>query len=264
VGTDRNWTGSQFNQANWYVFGRMAWDPELSAQQIAEEWIRQTLSNDPSVIAPVSQMMMGSREAVVNYMTPLGLVHLMGTHHHYGPAPWVSELTRPEWNPTYYHRAVSAGIGFDRTASGSNAVAQYNPAVGKRFAERATTPDELLLFFHHVGWNETLRSGRTLWNELVERYSAGVAAVRTMRTTWAGLHGKLDEQRYSEIAAFLKIQADEAQWWRDASLQYFRSFAGLEIPPEYEQPAHPLEFYRALTCPADVTRPRCPEIASPE
>jgi len=264
VGTDRNWTGSQFNQANWYVFGRMAWDPDLSSQQIAEEWIRQTLSNDPSVIAPVSEMMMGSREAVVNYMTPLGLAHQMATNHHYGPGPWVSDQTRPEWNPTYYHRADAAGIGFDRTASGSNAVAQYNPAVGNLFADRATTPDDLLLFFHHVGWNDTLSSGRTLWNELVDRYSKGVATARAMRTTWAGIEGKLDEQRYGEIAGFLKIQADEAVWWRDASLQYFRSFAGLEIPPEYEQPAHPLEFYRALTCPVDVTKPRCPEIYSAE
>jgi alpha-glucuronidase len=260
VGSDRSWTGSQLNQANWYVFGRMAWEPALGAQQVAEEWVRETFSNDPNVIEPVTGMMMGSREALVSYMTPLGLAHQMATGHHYGPGPWVSDLKRPEWNPTYYHHADASGIGFDRTASGSNAVAQYAPEVGKRFANRATIPLEHLLFFHHVGWSEPLSSGRTLWQELVDRYSTGVEQARALGTTWQTLQGRLDEQRFTEIAGFLKIQADEAQWWRDASLAYFGSISGLPLPPGYEPIAHPLSFYQGLTCPADRTRPRCPEI----
>ncbi|MEO8178391.1 MAG: alpha-glucuronidase family glycosyl hydrolase [Deltaproteobacteria bacterium] len=264
VGSDRNWSGSHFNQANWYVFGRMAWDPEISAQQVAEEWVRETFSNDPSVVGPVTNLLMTSREAVVNYMTPLGLAHLMATHHHYGPGPWVSDQSRPEWNPTYYHKADAQGLGFDRTASGSGAIAQYAPAVAARFSSRASVPDELLLFFHHVGWNETLRSGRTLWNELVDRYSSGVSSARALGRTWRSVQGKIDEQRFGEIARFLKIQAEEARWWRDASLAYFSTFSGLPIPAKYEPPLHPLGFYQALRCPADVTKARCPEVYGPE
>jgi alpha-glucuronidase len=260
VGTDRNWTGSQFNQANWYVFGRLAWDPEASSQSIAEEWVRETFSNDPSVIGPVTGMMMASRQALVNYMTPLGLAHQMASHHHYGPGPWVSNLKRPEWNPSYYSRADARGLGFDRTSTGSDALSQYAGPVRDMFGSRATVPDDFLLFFHHVGWNETLRSGRTLWNELVERYSAGVSAARGLSTTWATVEGKIDEQRFHEVAGFLKIQADEARWWRDASLETFATFSGLPIPPPYDPPLHPLEFYQGLKCPADVTKARCPDV----
>jgi alpha-glucuronidase len=262
VGSDRNWTGSHFNQANWYVFGRLAWDPDLAAQAIAEEWVRQTFGNDAAVVAALTSMMMASHQAVVNYMTPLGLVHLMAAGHHYGPAPWVADLSPDEVNPAYFHRADSIGIGFDRTASGSDAVSQYAPDVGRVFSDRDAIPEDYLLFFQHVGWNETLRSGRTLWHELVDRYSAGVSAARDQRGAWNGLRTKIDARRFAEVAEFLRIQADEAQWWRDASLQYFRTFSGLDIPPEYEQPAHTLEFYRALTCPEDATKPRCPEIYS--
>jgi alpha-glucuronidase len=257
VGTDRNWTGSHFNQANWYVYGRMAWDPDLSAEAIAEEWIRLTLSNDPAVVAPVTEMMMASRQAVVDYMTPLGLVHIMAEGHHYGPGPWVAGLSRPDWNSVYYHAADAAGIGFDRTATGSDAISQYFSPLREQLADRATVPDELLLFFHHVGWGEVMRSGRTLWNELVHRYSGGVDAVRSMKASWEAVRGKIDEQRFGEVAEFLRIQDYEAKWWRDAALQYFRQFASLEIPEGYAAPAFPLEFYQGLTCPPDRTRPRC-------
>jgi alpha-glucuronidase len=263
VGSDRNWNGSHFNQANWYVFGRMAWDPEISAQQVADEWVRETFSNDPNVVGPVTSMMMQSREALVNYMTPLGLAHQMATGHHYGPGPWVSDQSRPEWNPVYYAKADAQGIGFDRTATGSDAVAQYAAPVGAMFADRAKIPDDFLLFFHHVGWNETLSSGRSLWNELVNRYSSGVSTARALGMSWSSVQGKIDEQRFGEIAGFLKIQADEARWWRDASLDYFGTFSGLPVPPEYEQPLHPLDFYQGLTCPADVTKARCPEVYTP-
>ena len=259
IGTDRNWTGSQFNQANWYVFGRLAWNPSLTSAAIADEWIRMTFSNDVAVVEPVKHMMMTSREAVVNYMTPLGLVHIMATGHHYGPGPWVSQ-GRPDWTPVYYHRADTLGIGFDRTASGSNAVDQYFPPVRARYSERGSDGDSLLLFFHHVRWTDTTRSGRTVWGELVARYNAGVDTVRSMRRAWSGLRGSIDGRRLEEVASFLEIQEKEAVWWRDAALQYFRQYSRMPIPAEYEQPAHPLSFYLSVKCPVDARRARCPEV----
>ena len=265
IGSDANWTGSHFNQANWYAFGRMAWDPDASARDIAEEWIRQTFSNDPAVVGPVTAMMMGSRQTVVDYMTPLGLVHLMGTGHHYGPAPWVSTLGTPNWNPCYYHRADRAGIGFDRGTGpgGSGAVAQYAPQVRERFANRATVGDDLLLFFHRVGWDDTVASsGRSVWHELVHRYSAGVDGVQAMRDTWQRMRGRIDERRFTEVEYFLRIQHHEARWWRDASLLYFASVAGKPLPAGYAAPAHDLPWYRSLAgrCPADAAKPRCPDV----
>jgi alpha-glucuronidase len=262
IGTDRNWTGSQFNQANWYVFGRMAWDPSATSEQIAEEWARATFTNQPRVVSKIKDILLASHQAVVDYMTPLGLVHIMATGHHYGPGPWVSDLSRPEWNPTYYHRADAAGIGFDRTATGSNAVEQYFSPVRAQFADRGSVPDAFLLFFHHVGWRETLRSGRTLWDELVYRYHEGAKAARDMRDTWNGLRGKVDQQRFDEVAGLLDIQADEARWWRDSALVYFQTFSGMPISPEYERPALTLEQYQAIsrTCPPDRNKPRCPPV----
>jgi alpha-glucuronidase len=262
IGTDRNWTGSQFNQANWYVFGRMAWDPSATSAQVAEEWARATFSNQPRVVSAIENILLASHQAVVDYMTPLGLVHIMATGHHYGPGPWVSDQSRPEWNPTYYHRADATGLGFDRTATGSNAVEQYFSPVREQFAERARVPDAFLLFFHHVGWRETLRSGRTLWDELVYRYDKGVKAVRDMRDTWSRVRGEVDPQRFDEVAGFLDIQAAEARWWRDSALVYFQTFSGMPIPPEYERPALTLERYLAIskTCPPDRNKPRCPPV----
>ena len=259
VGTDRNWTGSHFNQANWYAFGRFAWDPEIHAADVADEWVRATFSNDPAVVAPVVAMMVTSREAAVNYMTPLGLAHLMGTRHHYGPAPWVSR-GRADWTPVYYHRADVGGIGFDRTATGSNAVAQYFEPVRERFASRETVPDSLLLWFHHVRWDERMRSGKTLWEELLDHYQRGVFAVRAMRVAWDGLRKRIDAGRHSEVALLLAIQEREARWWRDASTQYFATFSHLPFPADYPAPAHPLAFYMELRCPADPHRPRCDEL----
>ncbi|MCE4536939.1 family 78 glycoside hydrolase catalytic domain [Pelomonas sp. P7] len=266
IGSDANWTGSHFNQANWYAFGRLAWDPDASARDIAEEWVRQTWSNDPAVVGPVTRMMMASRQAVVDYMTPLGLVHQMGTDHHYGPSPWVKDLGNASWNPAYYHRADRDGIGFDRSESGSDAVAQYAPAVRDRFASRATVGDDLLLFFHHVGWDERLASGRSVWAELVHRYSAGVDAVHAMRETWQGLHGRIDGRRFAEVADFLRIQHHEARWWRDASLQYFASVSGRDLPAGYAAPGHALGWYQDLArrCPPDAAKPRCPEVYAGE
>ena len=259
VGTDRNWTGSQFNQANWYAYGRLAWDPRQSSADIADEWIRMTFSNDSSVVNPVKHMMLISREAVVDYMTPLGLAHIMATGHHYGPGPW-AELPRADQTPSYFHRADTIGIGFDRTPTGSNAVDQYFPPVRDRFANRSSVPDSLLLWFHHVGWNERMRSGNTLWDELVRHYYAGVDSVRSMQRTWNGVRGLVDAARFEEVASFLTLQEHEARWWRDAAVQYFQTLSREPIPTGYEPPTHPLSFYTALRCPADRRRPRCPEI----
>jgi alpha-glucuronidase len=249
VGSDRNWSGSQFDQANWYAFGRLAWNPQGSARSIADEWARMTWGNDPRLVATLVPMMMRSREAVVDYMTPLGLHHLMGTGHHYGPAPWVSDLSRPDWNPTYYHRADANGIGFDRTATGSNAVSQYAPEVAARFASLAAVPDDYLLWFHHVPWDYRLSSGETLWQALARRYDLGVSAVEGEGATWTSLAPYVDPERHAEVAAFLRIQRDEAKWWRDASLAYFQSVSKRPLPKGVTPPAHPLGWYRALSFP---------------
>jgi alpha-glucuronidase len=249
TGTDRNWTSHHFGQANWYAFGRLAWNLDLSPERIADEWVRMTFSSDPRVVERVVSMMMGSREAVVNYTGPLGLHHLMAANHHYGPGPWVDESwdggRRPDWTATYYHRADTRDIGFDRTASGSNAVAQYFPPVRDRFANRETVPEELLLWFHRARWDDTLSSGRTLWDELVHRYSAGVEYVREMQRTWENLDRLIDQRRFDDVRAFLAIQEKEARWWRDSSLLYFQTFSRMPISAAYEQPEGDLAEYMA-------------------
>jgi alpha-glucuronidase len=249
VGTDRTWSGSHFDQANWYAFGRLAWDPSLSARDIAEEWTRMTFGNHPRFVAPAVEMMMGSRQAVVDYMTPLGLHHLMATGHHYGPGPWVEDLERADWNPTYYHRADRNGIGFDRTAGGSGAVSQYAPELERRFSSLRTVPDDYLLWFHHLSWDHRTRSGRTLWHELVDRYSLGVEKVRRMRATWQRIGLYVDPRRRADVAAFLAIQEKEAGWWRDASIAYFQSVSRRPLPAGYAPPASSLEYYKSLAFP---------------
>jgi alpha-glucuronidase len=246
TGSDRNWSGSHFDQANWYAFGRLAWDPSLGSEQIAREWAAQTFSREPEFLSRVVPMMLASRQAVVDYMTPLGLAHLMGTGHHYGPAPWVCDLARPEWNPCYYHRADANGIGFDRTASGSNALEQYAPAVAERWRDPATIDENYLLWFHHVPWTFRTQSGRSLWAELVQRYDRGVAAVGAMAETWSELGPYVDPERHRDVAEHLAIQRSEAQWWRDASIAYWQSLHGLPLPAGASPPAHPLAYYRSL------------------
>jgi alpha-glucuronidase len=249
IGTDRNWSGSHFDQANWYAFGRLAWNPGLAARPIAEEWARMTFSNEQPFVASAVDMMMRSHQAIVDYMTPLGLHHLMATGHHYGPGPWVNDLERADWNPTYYHRADAAGIGFDRTSRGSNAVSQYAPELARRYGSRARVPEDYLLWFHHVGWDERMRSGRTLWEELVARYTKGVAEVAAMRRSWDALRRYVDSARHAQVAAFLAIQEQEAQWWRDASIAYFQSISRRPLPKGYAPPARDLDYYRSLQFP---------------
>ena len=246
VGSDRNWSGSPFDQANWYAYGRLAWDPLGGAEAIATEWAQQTFGPQPALVKPLVRMMMASREAVVDYMTPLGLHHLMATGHHHGPGPWVSELARPEWNPTYYHQADKEGIGFDRGAGGSKAVDQYAPGLAAAWGDVTKTPDELLLWFHHLSWKHRMASGRTLWHELVARYDRGVLAAGELKTSWQRLRPWLDARRFDEVAQHLAQQAIEAQWWRDASVAYFQCINGLRLPPGARKPPLPLDAYRAI------------------
>jgi len=248
TGSSRSWSGSQFDQANWYAFGRLAWDPQASAQSIAEEWTRMTWGNDQRIVKTVVPMMMGSRQAVVDYMTPLGLAHLMGTDHHYGPAPWVSDLQRPEWNPVYYHRADANGIGFERTMEGSNALSQYATEVQLGFVDVDNL--DFLLWFQHVPWDQKIElTGRTVWEELVWRYDHGLDEVRAMRRHWETLRGSVDEQRFAEVSAFLAIQEREAKWWRDACIAYFESVSHRPLPAGVAPPEHPLFYYEALRFP---------------
>ena len=249
IGSDRNWSGSQFDQANWYVFGRLAWDPEASTRDIATDWAKMTFSNDPRFVKPVVDMMMGSREAAVDYMTPLGLHHQMGRSHHYGPGPWVAGGERADWTSVYYAKAGPDGLGFDRTPSGSNATAQYAPAVGACFADLKCVDEKDLLWFHHLPWDYRLKSGDTLWDGLVKHYGRGVKYVDGMETTWAGLAPYVDPQRHAEVTDYLKIQRDEAQWWRDASVAWFGSFAKRPLPAGEKAPPKSLEDYEAMQFP---------------
>jgi alpha-glucuronidase len=249
VGNDLNWTGHPFAQANWYGFGRLAWDPYLDAGDIADEWLKCTFSNDENFIKPVKEMTTTSREAVVNYMTPLGLHHIMDTGHHYGPGPWVSNLARPEWNPVYYHKADKNGIGFDRSKTGTNATSQYAPEVEKLFDNLDSCPEKDLLWFHHVAWDYKLKNGETLWNGMALKYQEGVNQVKEMQQTWNKTEKYVDKERFKEVQMLLEIQYKEAKWWRDACLLYFQQFSGKELPKGVEKPTQTLSYFESLKFP---------------
>lgn len=249
IGTDRNWTGHVVLQSNWFVFGRLAWNPRLTAAKIANEWVRMTLSNDNRVVEKVSEMMMASRENTVNYMTPLGLHHIMGVGHHYGPGPWVDDLPRADWTSVYYHNADANGIGFDRTESGSNAIAQYFPPLRRIYSSADSIPEKFLLWFHHLPWDYEMRSGNTLWEELVLRYYAGVQAVEDMAKTWDGLEGKIDQNLFLQAQMAFDIQVAEARWWRDACVLYFQSKSQLPLPKGADSAQRSLSDYRNLQFP---------------
>jgi alpha-glucuronidase len=246
IGSDRNWCGHPFAAANWFAFGRLAWDHRVASEDIAADWLRMTFTNEERFVDRAKAMMLESREAVVDYMTPLGLHHIMAKDHHYGPGPWV-EHGRADWTSVYYHRADSMGLGFDRTPGGSDAVSHYFSPYREQLSRLDTCPEELLLWFHHVPWQHTMKSGRNLWDELCFRYNRGVEAVCRMQRTWVSLANLVDETRFELVRALLKIQEKEARWWRDACLLYFQTFSGLPIPAEYERPAGTLEYYRNLT-----------------
>lgn len=245
IGTDRNWTGHPFGQANWYAFGRLAWNPYLTADDIADEWLRMTFINNPTFIETVKPMMLNSRETAVNYMTPLGLHHQMAWSHHWGPGPWVN-IGRLDWTSPYYHKADSLGLGFNRSSTGSNAVSQYFPEVREKFDNIVTCPEEYLLWFHHVPWTYKLKSGLTLWEELCEKYYTGAENVQKMQNDWKAMESYIDKERFSQVSQLLQIQANEAIWWRNSMLLYFQQFSKLPIPANYEKPDKTLEYYKNL------------------
>ena len=236
TGTMKNWCGYVFAQSNWYAFGRLAWDPTLSSQQIAKEWSLQTITDNQAAIPTIVDIMMKSREAITDYMTPLGLHHLMGWSDHYGPQPWCAiEGARPDWMPTYYHKAADDGIGFNRSKTGSNATSQYQEALRVMYDDPNLCPKEFLLWFHHLPWNFYLMNGNTIWEEMCEHYFRGADRVATFQKQWKTLNGKVFPDVYKETEGKLAIQLDEAQWWRDACLLYFQQFSKMEIPASLGQ-----------------------------
>jgi len=243
IGDDRNWCGHPMAQSNWYTLGRQAWDPYSSPEEIANDWIRMTFSNDANIIDPMLNIMMGSREACVNYMTPIGLHHQMAWHHHYGPGPWIKDKPRDDWTSMYYSKASENGIGFDRTKTGSNAINQYFPPVAEMYGTIASCPENVLLWFHHLPWDYKMKSGHTLWDELCYKYYSGVDSVKVMQAKWISLQGKIDHERFEHVKSLLNIQVRDAIEWRNACILYFQTFSKMPIPEGLEKPGQTLEYY---------------------
>lgn len=246
IGTDINWCGHLFGQSNWYAFGRMAWNPELSSEEVADEWLRMTFNNNTSFVNPIKEMMQQSRETVVNYRNPLGLNHIMNFATHYGPGPWYKD---PHWDAKDYHKADETGIGVDRTSKGSNVVNQYAKPLAEILENLNTCPQKDLLWFHHLPWDYKMPSGKILWDELVAYYYKGVDEVRGMRKLWDSMEGKIDAERFNHVKQLLKVQEDEAIWWRDGCVLYFQTFSKRPIPSQYEHPQHTLEYYKRIPFP---------------
>lgn len=246
IGTDINWCGHLFGQSNWYAFGRMAWNPELSSEEVADEWLRMTFNNNTSFVNPIKEMMQQSRETIVNYRNPLGLNHIMNFATHYGPGPWYKD---PHWDAKDYHKADETGIGVDRTSKGSNVVNQYAKPLAEILENLNTCPQKDLLWFHHLPWDYKMPSGKILWDELVAYYYKGVDEVRGMRKLWDSMEGKIDAERFNHVKQLLKVQEDEAIWWRDGCVLYFQTFSKRPIPSQYEHPQHTLEYYKRIPFP---------------
>lgn len=252
IGDDTNWCGNDLAQSNWYAFGRLAWNPALSSEEIAREWLAQTFTADSRFVRPMTEVMMQSREAVVDYMMPLGLHHIFAWGHHYGPEPWCEiEGARPDWLPTYYHRADKEGLGFDRTTDGSDAVSQYPDSLAAVFNSIDSCPDEFLLWFHHVPWKYEMKSGRTMWDELCLHYQRGVDAARGFRDTWKDMSPYVDAERHAAVAHRFDIQASDAVWWKDACLEYFRTFSHMKYPAGVEKPRFSLKKLKKVKLPID-------------
>jgi alpha-glucuronidase len=257
IGLDTNWCGHPFAQANWYAFGRLAWNNKLTSEQIADEWIKLTFYESPSgntgsadfsadwtgnFLNPVKKMMLESREAAVNYMMPLGLHHIFAGDHHYGPGPWYAPKgLRSDWTPPYYHKADTIGIGFDRTSAGSNAVSQYHEPLNSLFSDLKTCPEIYLLWFHHLPWDYKLQNGRILWDEICYHYDTGVKQVREFQKVWDKVQPYVDQERFVQVQRKLRSQSKNAQVWKDACLLYFQKFSRKPIPYELERPVNDLD-----------------------
>ena len=253
IGLDANWCGHHFAQANWYAFGRLAWNNTLSSEAIAEEWIKltfgsltveqQRFSSDwiSGFYAPVKGMMLESRDAAVNYMMPLGLHHIFAAHEHYGPGPWwAPKGMRKDWTPPYYHQADTLGVGFDRTKTGSDALSQYTEPLRALWGDVKTCPEEYLLWFHHLPWDYKMKNGRILWDEMCYRYETGLNQVREFQKIWDRVQPYVDAERFTEVQYKLRNQCRNAQLWKDACLLYFQQFSRRPIPYELERPVYHL------------------------
>lgn len=256
IGLDTNWTGHHFAQANWYAFGRLAWNNQLKSEQIADEWIKLTFYEAESeknkaanyssewnqnFLTPVKQMMLDSREAAVNYMMPLGFHHIMSANEHYGPGPWWAPARmRADWTPPYYHQANVNGVGFDRTKTGSDAVSQYHEPLASQFNDPKTCPDIYLLWFHHLPWDYKMKSGRSLWDEICYHYDKGVQQVRGFQKIWDKAQPYVDSTRFNAVQRKLRSQSSNAVLWKDACLLYFQQFSRMPIPYDIERPVNNL------------------------
>jgi len=257
IGLDTNWCGSDFDQANWFAFGRLAWNNNLSSAQIADEWLKLTFANSSPAgsvacdngqwtnlfLIPVKKMMLESREAVVNYEMPLGLHHLFSAFGHYGPGPWYApKNVRMDWTPPYYHKADANGIGFDRTSNGSDAVSQYHQPLAEQFNDPKTCPETFLLWFHHLPWTYQLKNGRTLWDALCSHYQDGVVTVREFQKQWDNIRPYIDRERFEAVQSKLRKQCHDAQVYKDACLLYFHQSSKLPFPPDVERPIYELSY----------------------
>ena len=242
-----NWTGNHFAQANWYTFGRQAWNHELQPEQIAEEWLRMTFSQDPDFVKPAKEIMLASWETEVSFTMPLGLHHIFAWRTHYGPGPWEDfPGVRPDWLPVNYHRADEIGVGYDRSVTGSNGVNQYFPPLNEEFNNIKTCPEKFLLWFHHVPWDYRMKSGRIFWDELCYKYNEGVNQMRDIQKKWDRLENYIDQERFLDVQYRLKVQSRDAVWWRDACLLYFQTFSKRPIPYELERPVYDLEEMKQI------------------
>lgn len=261
VGLDTNWCGHPFAQSNWYAFGRLAWNNTLTSEQIANEWLQLTFSSNISdknnslvvsewernFLTPVKKIMLESHEAAVNYSMPLGLHHIFAGNHHYGPGPWYAPKgVRVDWTPPYYHQAAANGIGFNRTKTGTDAADQYHPALAATLNDVNTCPEVYLLWFHHVGWDYKLKSGKTLWDELCYKYDIGVKQVRQFQKDWDALEQYVDKNTFTEVQRKLRRQEKDAQVYKDGCLLYFQQYSKLPIPYELERPVYDLKFLQSM------------------
>ncbi len=246
TGSDRNWTGHTMAQANWYAFGRLAWNYDLTSEQIAEEWIQQSLTQHPQTVGIIKELMLKSREIYVDFTTPLGLHHVMGQNIHFGAEPWLEKSARPDWTAIYYHRADSLGLGFDRTSKGSNALSLYAPEVQQLWGDAQKCPLPYLLWFHHVPWTQKLSTGNTLWDEFSSRYYKGVASVAWMQQQWEQTKPHLDQAIFTDVKGRLAVQHREALNWRDACVLYFQQYAKQPIPKPYEKPTRTLDELKKI------------------
>ncbi len=248
IGDDKNFCGNTMAQANWYAFGRLAWNSNITSEQIAKEWIAQEIGYNNKAANTIKDIMLMSRETVVDYMMPLGLHHIFAEGHHYGPMPWQNNPgQRADWQPVYYHKADVSGIGFDRTVkSGSGATAQYPRQFGDMIENIGTCPDKYLLWFHHADWNHKCQSGRTLWNELCFRYQHGLEGARDMLRKWNSTEKHVDARLFTDIQKKMHTQVRDAEWWKDACILYFQTHSKQPIPDFVEPPVHTLNEVKAI------------------